>query len=579
MPVNKLSFRIGGEAGQGVESSGSGFVKALTRGGLHALGIPDYYSRIRGGHNHFTVRVDDKPVLALRETIELLLALNAETIARHIDSLVPGGGIIVDEATHFDEQLTKDRDVRVYRAPMMQIAEQEGSSVMANTAALAVAAGLTGYDLQHILGVVDDNFRRKGDAIVQANRRVAQAAYDLAGERFKGAFRWKLEARELPPRMTLTGNQAFAMGALMAGCKFAAGYPMTPATPVLEYLTQHAAQWGLVTKQAESEVAAINMVVGAAHAGVRAMAPTSGGGFDLMTEGLSLAAMTETPVVIYLAQRPGPATGLPTRTAQADLLLALHTSHGEFMRIVLAPHTAQEFFWSAVRAFNLAEKYQCTVIVLSDHYCANLIQPANLEDFDFRAIQIDRGKLLGPEEVDALPEYKRYALTPDGISPRAIPASSPNAVYLTSGDMHREDGHFTEDPEITTAMVSKLVGKADLAREEMRPPLVEGPEDAEITFVSWGSSYGPVHEAMEILNERGIAANMAHFVDLWPFPADKARQALSGARRLVDVEGNAMAQFAFLLRAHAGIEVDQKILRFDGRGFTPDYILGRLEVR
>lgn len=579
MPVNDMSFRIGGEAGQGVESSGAGFAKALTRGGLHVIGVSSYYSRIRGGHNFTTVRVGEKPVFAVRETIELLLALNAETIAQHVDKLVPGGAIIVDEALRFDEALLAGRPVNVFRLPLGAIAEREGSALMANTAALAAAAGLTGFPLEYIVGVVEDNFRRKGEAVVQANRRVAQAAYDLAKERFGATFPWKLGARKAPPRLTLTGNQAFALGALMAGCKFVAGYPMTPATSILEYMAQHGAEWGIVTKHAESETAAINMVVGAAHAGVRAMAPTSGGGFDLMTEGVSLAGMIEAPVVIYVGQRPGPATGMATRTAQSELFLVLNAGHGEFPRVVLAPHTPLENFRCAVRAFNIAEKYQCVVIVLSDEYNATTLCSVDAADFDLQSVQIDRGKLLSPAEVEALAEYKRYALTADGVSPRAIPGSSPKAVYMTTSDEHTEDGHITEDPQVATAHAEKRLRKLEAARADIRPPFTYGPQKAEITFVSWGSSYGPVREAVDILNERGPSANMVHFVDLWPFPTEAARAALVGAKRIVDVEGNARAQFAFLLHAYAGIEVQDKILKYDGRGFTPDYILTKLEGR
>ncbi len=579
MPVNDVSFRIGGEAGQGVESSGAGFVKALVRAGLHVLGMPDYYSRIRGGHNYFTVRVGDEPVFAIREPIQLLLALNAETVARHVSKLVPGGAIIVDETTQFDESLLAGRDVRVLRVPMTAIAEREGDVLMANTAALAVAAGVTRFDLKYVLSVIEDNFRRKGDAVVQANRRVAQAAYDLAQQGLGGTFPWTIEARESPRRVTITGNQAFAMGALMGGCKFVAGYPMTPATTVLEYMAQHAAKWGLVVKHAESEIAAVNMCVGAANAGVRAMAPTSGGGFDLMTEGLSLSGITETPLVIYLAQRPGPATGLPTRTAQGDLFLALHASHGEYPRVVMAPHTPEEAFRCAVRAFNIAEKYQCLVIVLSDHHNASSVYSADADAFDFRDIQIDRGKLLSAQDVEAMGEYRRYAVTPDGVSPRALPGTHPKAVYLTTGDEHTEEGYITEEPEIVQAQMEKRLRKLETARSEIRPPLKFGPEKADITFVTWGSSYGCVREAMNILNKNGVSANMVQFVDLWPFPAEAARQALAGARKLVDVEGNATAQFARLLRAYADIKVDQTILRYDGRSFTPEYILERLEVK
>ncbi|MBN1401769.1 MAG: 2-oxoacid:acceptor oxidoreductase subunit alpha [Anaerolineae bacterium] len=573
MSAMDVSFRIGGEAGQGVESSGSGFAQALTRAGLHVFGVPSYYSRIRGGHNYFTIRASDEPVFAAKDTIELLLALNAETVSRHVDALVPGGAIIVDESTEFDPSLVQGRDVHVMSLPMLRIAEEHGSAVMVNTAALAASASVLNLDLGPILSVIEDNFGTKGRAIVESNQRVAQETYDLAKERYGSALRWKLTARETPERLVIGTNQAFAMGALAAGCKFYAGYPMTPSSSVLEYMAGHAAQWGLVVKHAEDEIAAVNMCVGAAHAGVRAMTATSGGGFDLMTEGISLAAMTETPLVIYLAQRPGPATGLATRTSQSDLFLALYAGHGEFPRVLLAPHTPAEAFACAFRAFNIAEKYQCLVVVLSDQYGASSVQSVDKSAFDFDAIPIDRGKLLTAADVEALDDYKRFAITPDGISPRAVPGLSPKAVYLSTGNEHLENGHITEDPQVTTAMLDKRLRKLEGARSEIRAPYRYGPEGAAATLVSWGSSWGPVYEAMQAINRNGGSANMVHFVDLWPFANQAAREALAGAQQLIDVEGNGSAQFAALLQAQTGTKVDHRILKYDGRGFTAQYIL------
>jgi 2-oxoglutarate ferredoxin oxidoreductase subunit alpha len=565
MPLNDMSFRIGGEAGQGLESSGAGLAKALTRAGLYVHGVPDAHSRIRGGHNFFTIRVSSRPLGAIQDTIEVLMALDAQTVRQHIHSLVPGAAMIIDEGITFDENLLVGRDIFMVRVPIVKIAQERGGALMANTAMLAIAAGLTGFDLTFILGVVEDSFRSKGTKVVEANRQVAQAAYNLAKSRFGESFPWKLAPIPSPQRLTMSGNHAFAIGALMGGCKFVAGYPMTPATPVLEYMAQHAADWGLVVKHAESEVAAINMVVGAGHAGVRAMAPTSGGGFDLMTEGLSLAAMTETPVVIYLGQRPGPATGLPTRSCQGDLFLAMHASHGEFTRIILAPHNAKELFGCAIRAFNLAEKYQCPVYILSDHELAGAIESVDISDSDLHHIAIDRGKLLSPEQVDAMPEYKRYALTDDGISPRALPGSSPKAVYLVTGDEHTEEGHITEAPEIVVAMADKRLRKGQIALQEMRSPYREGPAEADVTLVCWGSTRGPVQEAMELLNGGGQhTANLVHFVDLWPFPKASAIAALAQAQRVVVVEGNAQAQFASIVECLTGITIQQRILKYDG---------------
>ncbi len=576
MPLNDLSLRIGGEAGQGVESSGAGFAQALTRAGLWVLAVPDYHSRIRGGHNFYTIRVGQQPVLAVRDSIDILLALNAETIVLHADKLVPGGAIIADDDLKFNESVLAGRDVRLIRVPLARIAKERGNPLMVNTAALAVVAGLTGLPLDPIHGVIGDNFRRKGPEVVEANRLAAEDAYAYASEHLPEDFGWRLQPGPDARRLSINGNEAFAMGALMGGCKFVAGYPMTPASSTMEYLARHAKDWGLVVKHAESEVAAANMIVGAAHMGVRAMAPTSGGGYDLMTEAMSLAGLLEEPVVIYLVQRPGPATGLATRQAQGDLLLAHFSSHGELPRIIIAPHTPEEHFQAGFRAFNLADKYQCLVIVLSDHQNAASYQSVDASAFDPAQVRIERGKLLSDAELDLLPDYMRYANVPDGIAPRGLPGH-PNAVYFATSDMHREDGHIDEHADVTEAKLSRIMRKQDAALAEMRAPERYGLENAERTFVTWGSSHGPVRETVDILNARGESANMVTFVDLWPFDPEAAHKALANAKHIIDVEGNVTAQFAFLLHAHTGIQCHERILRFDGRGFTPDYILGHLE--
>ncbi|MHB9033756.1 MAG: 2-oxoacid:acceptor oxidoreductase subunit alpha [Anaerolineae bacterium] len=578
MPINNMTFRIGGEAGQGVESSGAGFAKALTRAGLYTVAVPDYYSRIRGGHNFFTIRVSGEPITAVGEDIEVLIALNAETVARHANHVVPGGAIIIDKGIKLDPALLEGHNIVLLQAPLVEIAKAEGDEVMVNTAGLAVLAGLTGFDLEYIVGVIASGFGRKGSEIVDANRRVAQAAHTWVRESHPD-FPWQLRAKPGAKRMTINANQAFALGALAAGCKFVAGYPMTPTTPVLEYMAQHADEWGLVMKQAESEVAAINMLVGAADAGVRAMTATSGGGFDLMTEGLSLAAMHESPIVIYLGQRPGPATGLPTRSNQADLYLAMNAGHGEFSRILLAPHTMPEFYACGVRAFNLAEKYQCPVIVLSDHLIASSYHTVEADAFDLDKVPIERGKLLTSAQVDEMPGYKRFALTDDGISPRALPGSSKNAVFFMTSDEHDEEGRITEDPLLATAMANKRLAKMKGALTDMRPPFRYGPEQAELTFVCWGSTYGPVVDTVKELAGQGKTANAFCFVDIWPLPVELAQSSLAGAKRVVSVEGNARAQFTHLLQSEAGIPIQQSILRYDGRGFTSEYILAHLEDR
>jgi 2-oxoglutarate ferredoxin oxidoreductase subunit alpha len=378
--------------------------------------------------------------------------------------------------------------------------------------------------------------------------------------------------------MLVNGNEALCLGALLGGCRFASAYPMTPASSIIEWWAKHAARYGLIAKHAEDEIAAMCMAIGANHAGVRGMTATSGGGFSLMVEALGLAAMTETPVVVVESQRPGPATGMPTRTGQGDLLFAIRASQDEFPRFVLTPGTVEECFEAGWRAFNLAEKYQCLAIILVDNCLSNSLRTIERADLGFESVVVDRGALLSREELDNLDEpYKRYALTKTGVSPRAIPGH-PNAVFMACSDEHDEYGHFEdEDAENRIQMVEKRMCKLEGAKHEMRAPVLYGPGRAERTLVGWGSSYGPIHEAVDRLNDQGERTNFLHFVDVWPVPEKRVWPVLASAGRLVSVEGNATGQFARLLQAYTDIHIRQEIHRFDGRPFTPEYILDRLQ--
>jgi len=579
MPKREMTFKIGGEAGQGVESSGAGFAKALARAGWHVFGIQDYYSRIRGGHNFYQIRVSEKPIYSHTERVDLVLALTQEAVDRHCDEVAPGGGFICEECLEVDCEALEGEDVAYFPAPLTQIAtEHGGAEVMRNTAALGVAAGLVGFPFKVMAGVIEDNFARKGSEAVEGNLKAAEAAYRFAEDNYAARFDYRLDRIEdAPPRMLMDGNEAIALGALLAGCKFVAAYPMTPATSILQWMAAHGERYGVVVKHTEDEIAAILMLIGAAHMGVRAMAPTSGGGFSLMTEALGLAGITETPIVIVEAQRPGPATGLATRTEQGDLLFVLHASQGEFPRIVLSPGTVEECFEAGWRAFNLAERYQCPAIILSDNFLANSVRTIEMDALDFAGVEIDRGELLTDEDLNQLTgEYLRFAYTESGVSPRALPGH-PKAVYQATGNEHAPDGHLTEEPEPRLLQVEKRLRKLDTAGQEMDGPLHYGPPEAEVTLLGWGSTYGPLREAVDLLNsqERG-KANMLHIREVWPLPREKVRDALGGARRIVMVEGNATGQMAFLLKAHAGLKIDHHIRRYDGRPFSPEYILAGL---
>ncbi len=579
MARKEMTFKIGGEAGQGVESSGAGFAKALARAGWHVFGIQDYYSRIRGGHNFYQIRVSEEPIYSHTEGVDLLLALTQEAVDRHCDEVATGGGVICEECLEVDCEALEKRDIAYFPAPLTDIAlEQGGAEVMRNTAALGVAAGLIAFPFEVMASVIEDNFKKKSAGAVKRNLQVGEAGYHFAEDNYGGKLDYRLgRIEDAPPRMVMNGNEALALGALLAGCKFVAGYPMTPATSILQWMAVHGEGYGVVVKHTEDEIAAILMLIGAAHMGVRAMAPTSGGGFSLMTEALGLAGITETPIVIVEAQRPGPATGLATRTEQGDLLFILHASQGEFPRIVLSPGTVEECFEAGWRAFNLGEKYQCPVIILSDNFLANSVRTIDMNALDFAGVEIDRGELLTDHDLNQLEgEYLRYAYTESGISPRALPGH-PNAVYQATGNEHTPDGHLTEEPEPRRMQVEKRLRKLDTALQEMDGPVWYGPREAELTLLSWGSTYGPLRESVDRLTAEGREVNMLHIQDVWPFPTEKVRAALADAGRTVMVEGNATGQMAFLLEAHTGVKIDGHIRRYDGRPFSPEYILARLE--
>ena len=579
--VSELTVKLAGEAGQGVESSGAGFARALHRLGFHVITTSDYMSRIRGGHNSLAIRFGNRPLRGPRDEVHLLLAFDAASLDAHLGEVARDGVVVLDESLGKLAGRVEPAGAQAVVVPLERVAEQVGGSkVMSNTMALGLAMGLMGLSLETVEQVIRENFgRRKGGSVAEANLKVARTGYELARRELGGRFPWRIT----PPagngqrRILISGNQALGLGALAAGCRFIAAYPMTPASSLYEWLTAHAAAYGLVSKQAEDEIAAITMAIGAAHAGARAMTATSGGGFSLMVEALGLAGMAEVPVVIVDAQRPGPSTGMPTRTGQGDLLFTLHASQGEFPRIVLAPGSVEECFDAMVRAFNLAERYQCPVIVLTDGFLASSLKSAPADAFDVTSVTIDRGRLVTGQEADRLQEpYLRYKVTPDGISPRALPGH-PNTVFMACSDEHTESGNFEdEDPHNRNIQAGKRMRKLEVAAGEMRGPARYGPEEAELTLVGWGSTKGVLEEVVDELRQRGIEANALHFCDIWPFPQEGVRAILS-ARYLVMVEGNLTGQFARLVRAETGRQADELITRDDGRPLTPAYILSRME--
>jgi 2-oxoglutarate ferredoxin oxidoreductase subunit alpha len=577
---NNMTIKIGGEAGQGTDTSGAGFVRALVRAGLHIFANSDFMSRIRGGYNFYQLRVSDKPVYAPDNVTHLLLAFSQEAINQHLNEIVPGGAIVHDQAIKVDPATLTEHNIHSFAFPFeakaLEIGRAAGmdpkhAKLMANTAALGATAAITGFPFESIAAVISQNFgKKKGSAIAEANWTMARWAFDEAAQ-YAAQFEWKL----VPPangvnRMILNGNQAIALGAIAAGCKFVSAYPMTPATSIIEFMTAQSKRFNLVTKQTEDETAAILYAIGANQIGVRAMTATSGGGFSLMVEALGMAGMTETPLVVVDSQRPGPSTGMPTRTGQGDLLFLLHASQDEFPRIVIAPGGVEACYADTARAFNLAGKYQCPVLLLTDAFQAFASRSVGVAELPFEEFKVERGKTLTEAELAQLQpgEYKRYALTADGISPRAIPGH-PNAVYTSTSDEHTEFGRIEdEDPANRIAQHEKRMRKIEAMKKEMRMPEWYGPQGAAITLMGWGATRYTIREAVDLLNMRGIKANALHFTDIYPLDEARLEKELDKAQYLIDVEGNYTAQLAQVVRVYTGRAVHDKVLKYDGRPFT-----------
>jgi len=563
-----LSFKIGGEAGQGLQTIGYILAKSLARGGLHIFANQDNESRIRGGHNFFQVRASDKPIQALSERIDIIIALDGRTITEHKHELVEDGTIIFDgEKIKPAEEAQSQLSV-----PFERLAkEKAGAVTMANSVAAGAALSLLNYDFSLLSSVLRDAFGEKGAEIADKNVQAARAGYDYVTENSRGKFKRAVSAiTGFKDRILLTGNDAVASSALISGCKFMSGYPMSPSTPIQQFFASKMQNYDVVFEQGEDEISVINMALGASFAGVRSMVATSGGGFSLMVEGLSLAGMTETPIVIVICQRPGPATGFPTRTEQAELEFAIHAGHGEFPRAVFAPGNPDQAFHLTSKAFNLAEKYQIPVIILSDQHLADSY--FTTQRFDTSLIKMERGEFFTESDAKRLGEYKRHLITDTGISPRLLPGQD-WGLAVTDSDEHTEDGHITELAEARIKNVMKRLRKLELLKGEIASPYVFGPEDAETLLIGWGSTCGALKEATKILNNQGSKVKMLHLSEVWPFPTEAVSKELGRVRSLVSVESNATGQMAHLIRAETGVEVTSKILRFDGRPISPPYII------
>ena len=571
MIVNNIEVLFGGQAGDGSLTTGDLIATVFKRMGLDVYTFKDFPSRIRGGHTNYVIRAGEHPHYGMADYVDAMVAFDLECVEKHIDEMRPGGFVIFDNTS---EQLTdavRRDDVHFYEVPLAKIAkEQLGLELVRNTISLGVLGELISMDPAIVRDLVTRQYERKGEKIVAQNIGAIEAGEKYVRENHPRPSGYGLRARPDVNRLIMMGNDAIGYGALVAGCRFMAGYPITPATDVLEWMAKHAPKYGGVVVQAEDELAAINMVIGAAWAGTRAMTATSGPGQALMTEGIGLAGVTETPVVIIECARAGPSTGMPTKTEQSNLNHLIFSGHGEIPKVVLAPGTVEESFYIAVAAFNLAEKYQLPVFILSEQALCQ--SKETIPKLDLTVVRVDRGKLHHNGAL-TFGEYKRYEFTEDGVSPRAIPGTE-GGMHLVPGSEHSDAGVITEDARNRVRIMDKRMKKLESMKSELPKANILGDRSAKVAFIGYGSNRGPIAESQDRLAEMGVPTRFMQLRTLWPFPEDEVRDFVKGAQHVFVVENNMTGQVERLVRYVTGpLPHMHRILKYSGRPFRPIEII------
>ncbi|HEY7331235.1 MAG TPA: 2-oxoacid:acceptor oxidoreductase subunit alpha [Gemmataceae bacterium] len=576
-----LIVGIGGAAGDGVASAGNTLALAVARQGQGVYAYNAYQSVIRGGHSWLRLRVSAQKPLNHGDQIDGLIALNQDTLDRHLQEL-GSGGVALFNSVKVKPSYDPPKGVQLCPLPVPELAPSyKELPVMQNTVAVGAMLRLMGLDFAGLESVIGTTFAKK-PKVVASNVAAAKAGFDYAGTHFKPLPR-QLKGNSQKWAL-VTGNEVLAMSAAMADCKFYCAYPMSPASGVLHWMAAHGKQLGICVRQVEDEISVINMTIGANHGGVRGMCATSGGGFALMTEAIGMAGIMETPVVAINVMRAGPSTGVPTKTEQGDLNQAFGASQGDFPRIIVAPISIPDCFAVIQDAFHLADRYQCPVLVVSDLLLSEgneTVDPAVFE----QVREIDRGELILPSTNGELhatngEPYLRFKNTESGISPRAVPGV-PGHLYVAATDEHDQDGVLLSDiytdPVRRKQMVDKRVRKMNTVLDDLPPPLFTGPANAEVTLVGWGSTWGVLTEAVERLNAAGIATNYLHIRYLLPFQAREVQKLLGRSRRIIVVENNQSGQFARHLRAETSIAANGHIRKYDGEPFEPKHIVAAVQ--
>ena len=564
-----FALAIGGAAGQGIATPGNILARTFTRRGLWLNAYNAYQSIVRGGHIFLTMRISDHELHSHGDKIDLLLCLNQDTMDRHLRHLSAGGRVIFDSDKITPGEVPEG--VRLCPMPIKELSNRSRNKVIQNTIALGVINYLLGLDFEVLENALKLQFGRKGEAVVTENASAARAGYEYAAGHFE-PYPEPL-ATGPKPLALWTGNDAMAMGGAAAGVKFYSAYPMSPSTGVLHWMARNARELDIMVRQGEDEIAVANMVIGAAHVGARAMCATSGGGFALMTEAVGSAAMMEIPAVFINVQRAGPSTGVPTKTEQGDLWQVLGASQGDFERLIVAPTDALDAFRTIPELFNLCERHQCPGIVITDLLISEGTFSADPDDLDMQP-GIDRGEIIASGKPNG--EYLRYAITDSGVSPRALPGLEGH-MHVVATDEHDQDGVLISDeftnPHKRRRMVEKRARKIETLVDRIAPPALEGPADADVTLIGWGSTCGVIKEAAEMLTAQGVTTNQLPIRWIVPFHADAVIDIVNGAKRTIIVENNFSGQFHRYLRSETGLSIDGHIRKYDGEPFMPHHIV------
>ena len=561
-----MSIVLCGAAGSGVQTVEQLLVNVFKQAGFHVFATKEYMSRVRGGFNSTTLRVGSEPVRAGVDRIDLLIPLNKGAI-EHVQSRLSGETTVLCEPDFLSDAV-KQTCRHILEVPFMQIAKDLGNKLYSNSVAVGVAGALFGIDSGLISAIISERFKGKDEKVVAENVQAVEKGYAI-GTELGGKEHIAIAITPDPSvkeQVVLSGVEAVGLGAIAGGCNFIGAYPMSPSTALLQFLAKHGEAFDIIVEQAEDEIAGIHMAIGAWYAGARAVASSSGGGFSLMTEGLSLAGMIESPLVVHIAMRPGPATGLPTRTGQEDLNLALYAGHGEFPRVIFAPGTLQEAFDLTAHAFDLADCYQVPVFILTDQYFMDTYY--NIDHFDGSAVRTER------HFIETTADYRRFELTADGLSPRGIPAHGQGLVVVDS-DEHDEAGHMTEDLRLRRVMVDKRLSRMKLLEQAVVPPTLWPHADYKRLVLCWGSTLPIVQEVLTVLGRDDVS--LLHFAQVFPLPKGLSEM-LEKAEQVICMEGNATGQLAGMIAGYAGFNVDDCLLKYNGLQFTVEEVADSLKA-